>query len=106
MSEKLSIKNDKKLTIRVNVAGRMYSLSIKRGEEYQEEVIRKAANKINKKIEQYRERFSGHDTLDFLAMSSLQLVKELIAEQKNNDTTSLIEDIKDLNEEIDELLEE
>ena len=36
---------DKRLTIKVNVAGRFYSLSIKRGEEYREELIRKAAER-------------------------------------------------------------
>lgn len=105
MTEQLLNKNEK-LTINVLVAGRTYSLSIDRGAEYQEEIIRKAADKINKKIEKYRERFAGHDTLDFLAMSSLQLVKELIAEQNDNDIEPLIERIKDLNEEIDELIEE
>lgn len=105
MSEKLTIKENK-LTIKVNVAGRIYSLSIKRGEEKQEELIRKAAERINIKIEQYRERFNNKDTFDLLAMSSLQLVKELIAEQQESRIETIIEDMKDLSEEIDQLQEE
>lgn len=97
---------EKRLTIKVNVAGRFYSLSIKRGEEYREELIRKAAESINKKIEQYRGKFASYDTQDYLAIASLQIVKELIAEKDSSGLESIIEDIKDLNEEIDQLQED
>jgi cell division protein ZapA (FtsZ GTPase activity inhibitor) len=104
MSEKLSIKENK-LTIKVNVAGRLYSLSIKRGEEKQEELIRKAAEKINNKIKLYRDKFAGKDTFDLLSMSSLQIIKELIAEQQEANIDSIVEDLKDLSEEIDRIQE-
>lgn len=89
---------DRKLSINVNVAGRNYSLTIAMEEE---ENIRKAAAVINEKVQQYRRRFSDKDTQDFLVMSSLQFVIKLIESEKNKDIEPLIDEIKDLNEELD-----
>lgn len=94
---------ERKLSINVNVAGRNYSLTIAMEEE---ENIRKAANIINNKVLQYRSKFADKDTQDFLAMSSLQFVIKLIESEKNKDIEPLIDEIKDLNEQLDNYIKE
>lgn len=94
---------ERKLSINVNVAGRNYSLTIAMEEE---ENIRKAANIINNKVLQYRNKFADKDTQDFLAMSSLQFVIKLIESEKNNDIEPLIDEIKELNEELENYIKE
>jgi cell division protein ZapA (FtsZ GTPase activity inhibitor) len=70
----------------------------------EEENIRKAANIINNKVLQYRNKFADKDTQDFLAMSALQFVIKLIESEKNKDIEPLIDEIKELNEELENIL--
>jgi cell division protein ZapA len=56
------------LTITVTIAERPYRLTIKRSEE---EIIRKAANEINKKIKFYSENYAYNDRQDLMAMFTL-----------------------------------
>lgn len=56
-------------TISVSIADRPYRLTIKREEE---EVIRKAAFKINEKIKNYSANFAFNDKQDLLAMVALE----------------------------------
>lgn len=56
-------------TISVNIADRPYRLTIKREEE---EVIRKAANKINDKVKNYSANYAFNDKQDLLAMVALE----------------------------------
>lgn len=57
------------LTITVSIADRPYRLTIKRSEE---EIIRKAANEISKKIRFYSENYAYNDRQDLLAMVTLE----------------------------------
>ncbi|MCD4729305.1 MAG: cell division protein ZapA, partial [Bacteroidales bacterium] len=57
------------LTISVAIADRPYRLTIKRSEE---EIIRKAADEINKNIKYYSDNFSYNDRQDLLAMVTLE----------------------------------
>ena len=57
------------LTISVAIADRPYRLTIKRSEE---ELIRKAADEINKNIKYYSDNFSYNDRQDLLAMVTLE----------------------------------
>lgn len=57
------------LTISVTIADRPYRLTIKRAEE---EMIRRAANEINKKLKQYSDSFAFNDKQDLLAMVALE----------------------------------
>ena len=57
------------LTISVTIADRPYRLTIRRDEE---EMIRKAANEINKKLKQYSESYAFNDKQDLLAMVALE----------------------------------
>ena len=87
------------LTISVMIAERPYRLTIKREEE---EIIRKAANEINKTIKQYSENFAYNDKQDLLAMVALEQTTDAFKKETENNKRN-----KTLNEKlvlIDELL--
>jgi cell division protein ZapA len=58
------------LSIKVNIAGRTYPLTIERSEE---EMIRKAADNVNESIKDLKENYAVKDMQDLLAMTALQL---------------------------------
>lgn len=58
------------LSIRVNIAGRTYPLTIEREEE---ERVRKAARFIDEKIGELKEQYAVNDMQDYLAMVALEL---------------------------------
>ncbi|MBN2175428.1 MAG: cell division protein ZapA [Bacteroidales bacterium] len=87
------------LTISVIIAERPYRLTIKREEE---EIIRKAANEINRTIKQYSESFAYNDKQDLLAMVALEQTTNALKKEIENKKSN-----KTLNEKlvlIDELL--
>ena len=61
------------LSIKVNIAGRTYPLTIKREEE---EAIRKAVVNINDRIRVFEENYAVKDKQDLLAMAALQSATE------------------------------
>lgn len=85
------------LSIKVNIAGRTYPLTIERDEE---EMIRKAAAEINKNIDILKESYAVKDNQDLLAMTALQFatksVEEIDSVEYENLTTAIIQ----LNEEL------
>ncbi len=94
---------DDKLSIRVNLVDRYYPLKIDKKDE---EKIRKAGKIINEKVLQYKQRYSDKDVQDFLAMASLQYVTKLIELENREDTSELVQTIKELNEELEIYLKE
>ena len=93
---------DDKLSIRVSVAERFYPLKINRADE---EKIRKAARLINEKVLQYKQRYTDKDLQDFLAMAALQFVIRLIESDGNTDVMPFQEELRDLDRELGEYLE-
>ncbi|GAB6011929.1 cell division protein ZapA [Viscerimonas tarda] len=88
----------------VQLAGRPYTLKVKRDEEGH---IRNAVKVIDRKINQYRNHFSGAEQkeleeLDYVNMTSIQAMSEnVVLELKNK----MFEDkIKALTHELDEYL--
>jgi len=63
------------LSIKLNIAGRIYPLTIKREEE---EAIRKAAKHIEASIKSFQENYAVRDKQDLLAMASLQFATQLL----------------------------
>lgn len=61
------------LSIKLNIAGRMYPLTIRREEE---ESIRLAARKIEEAIKAFEENYAVRDKQDLLAMTALQLATQ------------------------------
>ena len=94
---------DEKLSIRINIIDRYYPLKIDRRDE---EKIRKAGKIINEKVLQYKQKYSDKDAQDFLAMAALQYVTKLIDLEEQDNPSSLIESIRELNEEIEVYLKE
>ena len=90
-----------KLSIRVNVADRYYPLKIDRKDE---EKIRKAAKMINEKVFQYKQRYTDKDIQDFLAMAALQYVIKVIECDSNLESSPVLEELKDLDNELNEFL--
>ena len=86
------------LTISVSIADRPYRMTIKRDEE---EIVRKAADEINKNIKHYSNNFAFNDRQDLLAMvalekatSALMSKTEIVdADQKILSTLSEIDNI-------------
>jgi cell division protein ZapA len=94
---------EEKLSIRVNVADRYYPLKIDRIDE---EKIRKAAKMINEKVLQYKQRYTDKDIQDFLAMAALQYVIKVLEGDSDSVESTVIEELKDLDNELSEFLKE
>lgn len=63
------------MNIKVNIGGRPYSLTIGRSEE---ELVRNAANDVNRTIKEYSKEFEYKDMQDLYAMVSLQYASGLM----------------------------
>jgi len=94
---------NEKLTIRVNINERFYPLRI---EAKEEEKVRKAAKNINAMIAKYREVFKGSDGQDLLAMVALQFGKKTIDLDDNYQLSEIVDDIKALNQDIEQFIKE
>lgn len=89
------------LSIKVNIANRVYPLSVQRDEE---EEVRKAAAYINERLKALEANFAVKDKLDLIAMLALELTLE-----KGHGKEELVNDkiatrINDLITRIDEQL--
>ncbi len=62
------------LSIRVNIAGRIYPLTIHPDEE---EKVRNAARAIDEKISELKNQYAVNDVQDYLAMVALELSTHL-----------------------------
>lgn len=71
------------INIRVNIAGRVYPLKVTVEEE---EKVRKAAKRLNERIQQYKKDFEVSDKHDLLAMCALEFATE--AERVDHQKTS------------------
>ncbi len=90
-----------KLSIKIKIDGREYPLKVDRDEE---EKYRKAAKIINDIILQYRQKYSGSSTQDFLAMTAFQFVLKTIDLEEKVDRSPLFDELKKLDEELSDYL--
>ena len=81
-------------SINIKIAGRPYNLSAATPEH--EEVIRKAAEDVNRKIEQYQQKFPKTGMSDIMAFMALNVCMNNIILQKK---------VKDTKDEVDGLAE-
>ncbi|MCC7301913.1 MAG: cell division protein ZapA [Bacteroidia bacterium] len=58
------------VSIKINIAGRTYPIKVEKGREG---MVRKAAEQINRKMDELRSSYAVKDAQDLLAMSALQL---------------------------------
>ncbi|CAG5085283.1 cell division protein ZapA [Parvicella tangerina] len=79
------------LSIKVNIAGRVYPLTI---DPQEEEFIRKAADRINANVKELQENYAVRDMQDLLAMTTLQYATEVIKGAKSVEYNQLLDDLK------------
>ena len=89
------------LNIKVDIGGRPYSLTISREEE---ELVRKAAEDVNRTITKYSKAFEYKDMQDLYAMVTLQYASGLM--QIEREKSFKDKEMKDKLIEVDELLSE
>jgi len=96
---------DRKLKIKITIAGRVYPLSI--NNEVEEEGMRKAASKINELVSKFEKNYAVNDKQDVLAMCALQFASqvEIHSISKNKDAEEVIKKINALHQKIDTHLE-
>ena len=96
---------DDELLITIKIAERhVFQLRIKRAEE---EIMRKAASEIERKIRQYRQRFSAEaklDTDDLLAMVAFQLSLTNLQLENLHDTSPITDKVQQLTNELEDYL--
>ena len=90
------------LSIKVNIAGRTYPLTIERSEE---EMIRKAADNINASVKNLKENYAVKDIQDLLAMTALQLSTKSNTISKEVDDDKVDNELKALDKELSDFLE-
>ena len=89
------------LSIKVNIGGRVYPLTIDPNEE---ESIRKAAESINNNVKELQNNYAVRDTQDLLAMTALQFATEVTKGNKSVDHNKLLKDVELLNDSISKLV--
>ena len=71
------------ISIKVTIADKIFPLKVSVEEE---EIIRKAADLINKKVKTYIEQYSIKDKQAALSMCALEIATELLNVEKNKTT--------------------
>ena len=85
------------LSIKVNIGGRSYPLTIQRSEE---EKIRKAASKINENLKELKNNYAVIDTQDLLAMTVLQYATDSVSTNNTVEFDQLNDEIISLRDEL------
>lgn len=82
---------DQTLKIKVNIADRIYPLTVKREEE---ERIRKAVALVNDAVKRFGEKYAVQDKQDSLAMCALQLANQFLAlKQSDSGANAQLEEL-------------
>ncbi|NQX91646.1 MAG: cell division protein ZapA [Flavobacteriales bacterium] len=89
------------LSIKINIAGRIYPLTIQRDEE---ETIRKAAKQIEQSLKSFQENYAVRDKQDLLAMTALQMATQLMKPQEEQVSENLTNELTQLNTELDQMI--
>jgi len=77
---------NEKLKIKVNIADRVYPLTVKFDEE---EGVRKAVKNINELIKKFEQSYAVRDKQDVLAMSALQFASKLEVKNLYNENEKI-----------------
>ncbi|HXK81432.1 MAG TPA: cell division protein ZapA [Bacteroidales bacterium] len=95
------------ITININLQGRNYPVKIARGDGQKEELIRKAANKINELVLQFKKKgYKDRDDQDYLAMVTLQFAVQALSLGGENELAPVLNKIRNLDRIIEEVIEE
>jgi len=77
---------NEKLKIKVNIADRVYPLTVKIEEE---EGVRKAVKNINELVKKFEQSYAVRDKQDVLAMSALQFASKLEVKNLYNENEKI-----------------
>ncbi len=76
---------DKKIKVKINIAGRLYPLTI---DPIEEEAVRRAGKNLNDMIKQFEKNYEIRDKQDVLSMCALMLSSKIelggVQEKKND----------------------
>jgi len=98
------VKSDE-FEIKVKVVGKLYPVWLKRGDERQEYLIRKAAKRIQQLELEYRQDFAKSlDDRDILAMAAIEIARDLVVLEEKNDITPFTHKIQQLTNTLEEYL--
>jgi cell division protein ZapA len=92
-----------KLSIKLNIAERIYPLNIERSEE---EKYRKATKLINEMVSTYKQRFPSKDMHDLLGMVSLHLATKNVEREFDANINELLQNLKELTNDIESFIVE
>ena len=90
------------LSIKINIAGRVYPLSVRMEEE---EGIRRTARMINDRVRDYEQDYAVKDKQDLLAMCALEFgTSNNTALSHFSEEEELLNEVASLNEDIEKVL--
>lgn len=100
------MRNDE-FVINLEIAGRTYPVTIKRGDEQEEFLMRKAAKRVQQNVIQYKQHFAKSlEERDLLAMIAIQLAMEVVLLEERNDTQPFTHKIQQLTETLEDYLKD
>jgi cell division protein ZapA len=92
------------LSIKVNIAGRSFPLTVKPEEE---ENIRKAAKMVNDNINSLQDNYAVRDKIDLLSMTALLFATQVVESKKNTEPNpELISALNSLESKIESCLKD
>jgi cell division protein ZapA (FtsZ GTPase activity inhibitor) len=69
------------ISIKINIADRVYPLKVNAAEE---EIVRKAAKIINERLKEYQKNYDVHDKVDLLSMCVLHYATNTVRQEKES----------------------
>ncbi len=91
------------LSINIKIDNRIYPLVVSRKDE---ERYRNAAKRLNETVQAFRRDYPDKDAQDVLAMSAFQVVYSNLLMKEKTDSSPLVDELKDLRDDIVDFLEE
>ena len=95
--------NDERFVIQLMIGKQLYPRNIFR---HQEEIFRKAAKEINRKLQLYENKYPNQGYEKYMSTALLDFAVRVNQLEKDNDTTPFIERINQLTSEIEEVMGE
>jgi len=89
------------LSINIKIDNRIYPLVVSRKDEAR---YRNAAKKLNEVVATFKVNYPDKDMQDIMAMAAFQFVYTTLVLKENAEEASLVGEIKDLNDDIDDFL--
>lgn len=89
------------LSINIKIDNRIYPLVVSRKDEAR---YRNAAKKLNEVVATFKVNYPDKDIQDIMAMAAFQFVYSTLVLKENAEEASLVGEIKDLNDDIDDFL--